>query len=184
MPALRAAASAAAVLLTVAGCGVGRLAEPAAKIDMAQAALRADAMLRNTLAAIAPGVEWQHNTSNHVHCTVFRRAAVTTVIAPERSAAFVAEVERVWRASGYEFVLANPKAPAVYFKTSEGFQIRVLFGYANQPHFEVATPCVTKSSVPDPFSSAGVAPYSGTRPPLPDRPSDFWSSPAGGEAHR
>ncbi|MER5207686.1 hypothetical protein [Streptomyces sp. NPDC002825] len=147
-------------------------------MNMQEAAERADALLNDTIAAIEPAVKWDHGISTDGGCEVSRRISVTTVIYPERVGSFLGVVERHWEKSGFTRRGTNKseKTPATYFVTPDGFQIRLLFGYQRQAHFEVATPCVEKSDVQPPKAVPGGPAYDGNKPPLPGEQSDFWSA--------
>lgn len=153
-------------------------------MNMQEAAERADTLLIDTINSIKPPVMWAYGISTDGGCEVSRRISVTTVISPERRGSFLGVVERQWETSGFTHRGTNKseKTPATYFLTPDGFQIRVLFGYQGQAHFEVATPCVEKSDVEPPKQVPGGPTYDGKKAPLPSEKSDFWSAgtPASG----
>lgn len=75
--------------LLLAGCGEsGDPAEQEVKMDMQEAAVRADEILDGTFAAIKPEVHWTHERSTEGSCDVQRRRAVMTIISEERRGAF------------------------------------------------------------------------------------------------
>ncbi|MGW1056050.1 hypothetical protein AB5L52_12575 [Streptomyces sp. CG4] len=147
-------------------------------MNMQEAAERADSLLAGTLDAIKPQVKWAHGISTDLSCTVSRRVSVTTVISAERRGSFLGIVEQYWKKKGFTYRGSNKSetTPATYFVTPDEFQIRLLFGYQGQAHFEVTTPCVEKSGVAPPKPRAGAPTYDGSEPPLPSEHSDFWSA--------
>ncbi|MEU9860376.1 hypothetical protein AB0D99_05835 [Streptomyces sp. NPDC047971] len=149
-------------------------------MNMQEAAERADELLYDTVKSITPPVKWDHGISTDGGCEVSRRISVTTVISPERKGNFLGVVERHWQKLGFTHRGTNKseKTPATYFLTPDGFQIRLLFGYQGQAHFEVATPCVEESDVQPPKTVPGGPAYDGAKAPLPNEQSEFWSAPS------
>ncbi|MGW2486473.1 hypothetical protein ACWCV9_04530 [Streptomyces sp. NPDC001606] len=147
-------------------------------MNMQEAAEHADNLLAGTLDAIKPPVKWAHGISTDISCTVSRRISVTTVISSERRGNFLGVVEQYWKKKGFTYRGSNnsKETPATYFLTPDNFQIRLLFGYQGQAHFEVTTPCVEKSDVAPPKPRPGAPTYDGSEPPLPSEHSDFWSA--------
>ncbi|MGW0846351.1 hypothetical protein ACWD26_40715 [Streptomyces sp. NPDC002787] len=170
------------IVALVSGCGLvgdnGDEGQDVSDMTMQQAAERADNLLVSTLNSIRPQVKWVHGLSSDLTCSVSRRAAVTTIISPERRGNFLGIVERHWQKEGFTHREASDDAtnPATYFLTPDQFQIRLLFGDQGQALFEVTTPCVQKSAVSAPKSVPGVPDYDGSEPPLPSEASDFWSA--------
>ncbi|MFF2214542.1 hypothetical protein [Streptomyces antibioticus] len=147
-------------------------------MNMQEAAEHADKLLDDTFAAIKPAVHWTHGETTEGSCDVSRRRAVMTVISPERRGSFLGVVERYWKAEGYRQLGANRsvESPATYFETPDRFRVRLLIGGNGQAFFEVATPCVTKSSVAPPTAETVGPNYAGSPIPDPDVRSAFWSS--------
>ncbi|MFE9677804.1 hypothetical protein ACFYO5_27405 [Streptomyces sp. NPDC006259] len=147
-------------------------------MNMQEAAEHADKMLDATLAAIKPAVHWTHGETTAGSCDVSRRRAVMTIISTERRGSFLGVVERHWKAEGYRQLGANrsTNSPATYFETPDHFRVRLLIGGNGQAFFEVATPCVAKSSVTPPTAETVGPNYAGGPIPDPDVRSDFWSS--------
>ncbi|GHH87084.1 hypothetical protein [Streptomyces capitiformicae] len=170
------------VVALATGCGVlgdnGSEGKNMSDMTMQQAAERADSILTETMTAIKPQVQWEHGIFTDLTCSVSRRVSVTTIISPERRGSFLGVVERYWEKQGFTHRTANKSTtnPATYFITPDQFQIRLLFGYQGQAHFEVTTPCVKKSAVAPPQPVSGVPEYDGSEPPLPSENSDFWSA--------
>ncbi|MEU9315252.1 hypothetical protein [Streptomyces sp. NPDC048295] len=163
--------------LLLAGCGTsGESAGREVKMNMQEAALRADEILDGTFAAIKPAVHWTHGESTEGGCDVQRRRAVMTIISEERRGSFLGVIERYWDSKGYEQLAVNKsKSPAIYYRTPDGFNVRVLVGGNGQAFFEVATPCVDASEVSPPKAQTVGPNYAGKRIPFPDIRSDFWS---------
>ncbi|MCP3765164.1 hypothetical protein [Streptomyces sp. MAR25Y5] len=147
-------------------------------MNMQEAAERADRILDGTFDAIVPAVHWTHGESTEGSCDVSRRRAVMTIISPERRGSFLGVVERHWKAEGYRQLGVNQsaKSPATYFETLDKFRVRLLIGGNGQAFFEVATPCVAKSSVSPPTADTVGPNYAGKSIPDPNVRSDFWSS--------
>ncbi|OLZ60738.1 hypothetical protein AV521_44800 [Streptomyces sp. IMTB 2501] len=147
-------------------------------MNMQEAAEHADKILDGTFAAIKPTVHWTHGESTQGSCDVSRRRAVMTVISEARRGSFLGVVERYWKSQGYNQIGANRsmKSPAMYFQTPDEFNVRLLIGDNGQAFFEVATPCVEKSSVSPPTSKTIGPNYAGKPIPDPNIHSDFWSS--------
>lgn len=145
---------------------------------MQEAAERADEILDSTFAAIRPAVHWTHGESTEGSCEVSRRRAVMTIISPERRGDFLDVVERHWKSEGFRQTgrNRNAKSPATYFTTSDDYNVRLLIGGNGQAFFEVATPCVTKSSVPPPTTDTVGPNYAGSPIPDPTVRSAFWSA--------
>ncbi|QKW28015.1 hypothetical protein HUT11_19220 [Streptomyces seoulensis] len=147
-------------------------------MNMQEAAEHADKILDGTFAAIKPTVHWTHGESTEGSCDVSRRRAVMTVISEERRGNFLGVVERYWKSQGYSQIgmNRNAKSPAMYFQTPDEFNVRLLIGDNGQAFFEVATPCVEKSSVSPPASKTVGPNYAGKPIPDPNVHSDFWSA--------
>ncbi|GGV92648.1 hypothetical protein GCM10015535_54080 [Streptomyces gelaticus] len=164
--------------LVLAGCGVsGDPAEREVKMNMQEAAVRADEILDGTFAAIKPPVNWTHGQSTEGNCDVQRRRAVMTIISKERRGSFLGVIERYWESQGYKQLSVNDSdIPAMYYRTPDEFNVRVLVGSNGQAFFEVATPCVNVSKVSPPKAETVGPNYAGKRIPFPDVKSDFWSA--------
>ncbi|WP_364712925.1 hypothetical protein [Streptomyces ossamyceticus] len=172
------AAIVALVLLT--GCGPTGSAPSKtgskAKMNMQEAADRADAILDETFAAIKPPVQWTHTYSMPGDCYVDRDRAVMTIISPKRRGSFLGVVERHWKAKGYKFITASENGLSAHFRTQDDFQMQVLIGINGQAHLSVTSPCVEKSEVAAPTSKPNGPDYSQQELPSPNVRSDFWSS--------
>ncbi|MFD9601860.1 hypothetical protein [Streptomyces sp. NPDC059970] len=177
MRVLRAVVLVAGALL-LAGCGIsGDPAGREVKMNMQEAAVRADEILDGTFAAIKPPVHWTHDESVEGGCDVQRSRVVMTIISEERRGSFLGMIERYWESQGYKQLAVNrTKSPAMYYRTPGGFNVRVLIGSNGQAFFEVATPCVNASKVSPPKAETVGPNYAGKRIPFPDVRSDFWSA--------
>ncbi|GAA2517079.1 hypothetical protein [Streptomyces gobitricini] len=181
-------------VLTVSGCGlIGDDAETGPKgkaqnVNMQQAGNRAEKILDDTLAAIQPRVETQRGPSGDPICTdfkndstgtgqVIRRRHVMTVISAERRGSFMGVVERYWKKEGYEITTVRPskERPAIFARTSEGFEVTVKIGDKGQAFFSVSSPCVTESEVTEPPRKT-LDPNSPEAKGLPYIKSPFWSA--------
>ncbi|MEU1120724.1 MULTISPECIES: hypothetical protein [unclassified Streptomyces] len=144
---------------------------------MQEAAERADHILDGTFAAIKPAVHWTHGQSTEGECDVQRRRAVMTILSEERRGNFLGVVERYWKGQGYQqLAVNNSKTPALYYRTPDEFNVRVLVGGNGQAFFEVATPCAETAEVSPPKEETVGHNYAGEKIPDPDMRSDFWSS--------
>lgn len=174
------ALAAAAMGLLLAGCGSSdpRSApkERDVKMNMQEAADRADAILDGTFAAIKPAVQWTPTYTVPAECYVDRDRTVMTIISEQRRAAFLGLVERYWKSKGYELVAVSENGLAANFETKDGFQLQVLVGAHGQAHFSVTTPCVEESEVSAPSGPPVGPDYSQQEVPAPNVRSDFWSS--------
>lgn len=172
--------AAAALVLLLAGCGPSNVGstpkEQNAKMDMQEAADRADAILDGTFAAIKPAVQWTPTYTVPAECYVDRDRTVMTIISEQRRAAFLGVVERYWKSEGYQLVDVSANGLAANFKTKDGFQLQVLVGAHGQAHFSVTTPCVDESEVSAPSSPPAGPDYSQQEVPPPNVHSSFWSS--------
>ncbi|MFD9863916.1 hypothetical protein [Streptomyces alboflavus] len=177
----RSSAALLVLLLALTGCtSSSESGEGKPKMNMQEAAEHADAILDGTFSAIKPAVHWTHGESTEGDCGVSRRRAVMTIISEERRGNFFGVVERHWKKEGYSRidVSRNPKSPATYFETPDGFRVRLRIGGDGQAHFEVATPCVDKSSVAPPKAKTVGPNFAGGPIPEPNVRSDFWSTDA------
>lgn len=166
-------------MLLLTACGTSeQSAEGKPDMNMQEAAEHADKILDGTFAAIKPAVHWTHGESTEGSCDVSRRRAVMTIISPERRGSFLGVVERYWKTEGYRQLGVNRNAdsPATYFETPDEFRVRLLIGGNGQAFFEVATPCVAKSSVSPPSADTVGPNYAGSEIPDPNVRSDFWSA--------
>ncbi|MEV1044389.1 hypothetical protein [Streptomyces sp. NPDC049916] len=148
-------------------------------MDMQGAAERADEMFYATIGKIKPEIEWTHRATTTGSCDVTRYWAVMTVVSEQRRGNFLGVVERFWKASGYRIDTVNPskEMPAIYARSSDGFGIRVKFGYKGQAFIQVTSPCVDKSEVAPPAKAANGRSYGiEDEIPPPDVRSDFWSA--------
>lgn len=183
-------------LVMAAGCGAaGDTRTPEGKtsdMNMQQAAIKADAIMRRTLSGIRPELRWNHGPSNDSICTGFedesvrtgsvkRRIAVMTIVSKERRGSLLGVVERDWAARGYRItnVRASGENPAIYASTPDGFRIRVAVGGDGQFFFSVTTPCFAESPVSDPAVEPNTPQRAGEYPQRPDVHDDFWSSVGG-----
>ncbi|MFF0025726.1 hypothetical protein ACFYQQ_34940 [Streptomyces sp. NPDC005496] len=169
----------AAGALLLAGCGSsdGSTGREKSMMDMQEAADRADAVLDGTFQVIKPPVHWTHGESTEGECDVQRRRTVMTIISEERRGSFLGVIERHWKSEGYKrLAVNNSKTPAVYYRTPDGFDVRVLVGADGQASFEVATPCVKTSEVSPPKAETVGPDYAGKEIPAPDVWSGFWSA--------
>ena len=99
-----------------------------------------------------------------------------TIISKERRGSFLGVIERYWESQGYRQLAVNKSdIPAIYYRTPDGFNVRVLVGGNGQAFFEVATPCVNASEVSPPEAATLGPNYAGKETPFPDVRSDFWS---------
>ncbi|MEV8453714.1 hypothetical protein AB0467_13030 [Streptomyces sp. NPDC052095] len=168
----------AASVLLLTGCGVlDRSHQAEVKMDMQGAADRADEILDGTFAAIEPPVHWTHERATEGSCDVQRSRAVMTIISKERRGSFLGVIERYWKGQGYKLLSVNTSdMPAMYYRTPDQFNVRVLIGGAGQAFFEVATPCVNRSKVALPKAKTVGPNYAEGKTPIPNVESDFWSA--------
>ncbi|MET8830818.1 hypothetical protein ABZX40_35260 [Streptomyces sp. NPDC004610] len=173
---------AAALALLLTGCSVSDSPssnrESQSKMNLQEAADRADTMLDEAFAAIKPPVQWTHLYSMPGDCYVDRDRSVMTVISAERRGAFLGVLERHWKSKGYELVATSPNGLTAHFRTQDGFQLEVLIAPNGQAHLSITTPCVDKSDVAQPTSTPNGPDYSGQELPAPNVESTFWSSDA------
>lgn len=173
-------AAAAALVLVLSGCGAAGSAstskESRSKMNLQEAADRADAILDEAFEAIKPPVQWTHLYSMPGDCYVDRDRSVMTVISAERRGSFLGVLERHWKSRGYQLVATSPNGLAANFETRDGFQLEVLIGPNGQAHLSVTTPCVEKSEVAQPTSKPNGPDYSRQTLPEPNVRSAFWSS--------
>ncbi|MFI8963726.1 hypothetical protein ACIGO8_16615 [Streptomyces sp. NPDC053493] len=176
------------VVLLLAGCGTaagghtgsggntgsGEKEKP--KMNMQQAAERADQILDETMAAIVPPVQWTHRQTMPGNCSTDRARTVMTIISEQRRSAFLGLVDRHWRSKGYAFRATSVDKLSAHYLTPDGFQLEVLIGWKGQAHFEITTPCVDKSEVLPPTTPPNGPDYSNQPPTAPNVTSDFWSS--------
>lgn len=169
-----------ALLLT--GCGTTGSAssskESQSKMNLQEAADRADKILDEAFAVIKPPVEWTHRYSMPGDCYVDRDRAVMTIISAERRGSFLGVLERHWKSKGYKLVTTSPNGLVAHFRTQDGFQLEVLIGPNGQAHLSVTTPCVKESEVAQPTSKPNGPDYSKQELPAPNVKSTFWSSNA------
>ncbi|MDI3390411.1 hypothetical protein QIS99_30090 [Streptomyces sp. B-S-A8] len=149
------------------------------EMNLQEAADTADAILDDTFAAIDPPVEWTHNETMAGECSTERSRSVMTVISRDKQREFMTTVEKHWKAQGFKYRASSRDGEAVYYWTPDKFQVRLKFGWKNQAHFEVVTPCVKKTPVTHPTSRYDSLDYHGKERPAPNRHSDYWSSDKG-----
>jgi hypothetical protein len=175
-------ASVAVLALLISGCGATGNAssskESQSKMNLQEAADRADAILDETFAAIKPPVQWTHTYSMPGDCYVDRDRSVMTIISTERRGSFLGVLERYWKGKGYKLVATSQNGLAANFETQDGFQLEVLIAPNGQAHLSVTTPCVEKSDVAQPTSKPNGPDYSKQELPAPNVKSAFWSSDA------
>ncbi|MEE4489236.1 hypothetical protein [Streptomyces sp. BE230] len=151
------------------------------KMDMQEAAERADGMLDAVLKKIDPKVQWAHGPTTKGSCDVTRRRTVMTIVSADRRQGFLDQVEQFWRTSDYRIKAKNDDAvfPAVYAVTKDGFGISVSVRAKGQAFFEADTPCVKESKVADSTSEPNGPDYEGVYPlPSPNVRSEYWSAGA------
>ncbi|MGW2843432.1 hypothetical protein [Streptomyces sp. NPDC001108] len=151
------------------------------KMDMQEAADRADGMLDDVLKKIDPEVQWAHGPTTKGSCDVTRRRTVMTIVSADRRQAFLDQVEQTWRASDFRIRAKNKDTefPAVYAVTKDGFGISVSVRAKGQVFFEADTPCVKESKVAESASKPNGPAYKDVYPlPSPNVRSDHWSAGA------
>ncbi|MEV8456401.1 hypothetical protein AB0467_23645 [Streptomyces sp. NPDC052095] len=151
------------------------------KMDMQEAADRADGMLDDVLKKIDPEVQWAHGPTTKGSCDVTRRRTVMTIVSADRRQAFLDQVEQAWRASDFRIRAKNKDTefPAVYAVTKDGFGISVSVRAKGQVFFEADTPCVKESKVAESASKPNGPAYKDVYPlPSPNVRSDHWSTGA------
>ncbi|WP_426404301.1 hypothetical protein ACN9M0_25975 [Streptomyces sp. R-07] len=149
-------------------------------MNMQKAAERADTILDATLGAVAPEVQWAHDTWTSGSCTVTRRRAVTTVISEQRRGNFLGVIERFWKKSGYQITGVNQdrEMPSIFARSPDGFEFDLTVGYKGQAFFDLTTPCVEHSDVAEPATKPNGPAYPYGKIPTPNVRSDFWSATA------
>lgn len=172
----------AVLALLLSGCGVTGTAssskESQSKMNLQEAADRADAILDEAFAAIKPPVQWTHRYFMPGGCYVDRDRSVMTIISAERRGSFLGVLERHWKSKGYKLIATSENGLAANFETQDGFQLEVLIAPNGQAHLSVTTPCVEKSDVAPPTSKPNGPDYSKQELPAPNVKSTFWSSEA------
>ncbi|WP_406452797.1 hypothetical protein OG782_19920 [Streptomyces sp. NBC_00876] len=151
------------------------------RMDMQEAAERADGMLDAVLKKIDPEVQWAHGPTTKGSCDVSRRRTVMTIVSADRRQGFLDQVEKIWRTSDYRIKAKNNDAvfPAVYAVSKDGFGISVSVRAKGQVFFEADTPCVKESKVADSASEPNGPAYQGVYPlPSPNVRSGYWSAGA------
>ncbi|PKV86945.1 hypothetical protein [Streptomyces sp. TLI_146] len=175
-------------LLATTGCGLTGT-DPAerngSKVNMQQAADKADTLLQETLSAVTPGLHWVHEASSDSGCpgrkntgSVTRGISIMTVVSEQRRGALLGVIERNWKSRGFKITGVNQdkELPAIYASTPDDFRMDVVVGYAGQFHLSVATPCFTESPVAAPTPAPNTAPRQGDFPWRPDMHDPFWSA--------
>jgi hypothetical protein len=178
----------------VACCGVDQDANGGGEMSresLQAAAEKADAIVFGTLSFVHPALEWVHDVSSESECAAYkidgreagavtRRAAVMTIVSEGRRGSLLGVVERAWKKSGYSItgVDRDRAMPAIYARSSEGFQMSLSVGYKGRFHVSVTTPCFIMAKVGPPRTRANGRPFTGDVVPAPDIHSDFWSAGA------
>ncbi|GGP59529.1 hypothetical protein [Streptomyces melanogenes] len=189
-------------LLATTSCGLstsGHTERNDSKVNMQQAAEKADAILQETLAAIRPNLRWVHEASEESGCPDWKNSAtgggsvtrgirVMTIVSPERRGSLLGVVERSWKARGFKItsIDTDAKFPAIYASTPDDFRMDVAVGGEGQFQFTIATPCAADSPVQKPTAPSNVdtntPAYEGGKPlPRPYLHDEFWSSTAPSE---
>ncbi|MFF8645544.1 hypothetical protein [Streptomyces sp. NPDC015345] len=180
--------------LSLAGCSVTnntadtKTRSTQTRMDMQEAADRADEILDTTMEAIKPSVKWDRNAPRSGPCADFKNDStgrgdvkqsryVLTIISPERRGSFIGVVERHWKKNGYKItsVRDSKDMPAIFASTPDGFGLALKIGYKGQAFFDVSSPCVTESKVDDPTTET-LDPDDPASKGLPYLHSDFWSA--------
>ncbi|MET7644429.1 hypothetical protein ABZS83_12435 [Streptomyces sp. NPDC005426] len=152
-----------------------------AKMDMQDAADRADGILDAVLKEVRPEMHWAHGPTSTGSCDVSRMRVVMTIVSTERRGSLLGVVDRFWRKSGYRIKAINRDVdmPAIYAQTSDGFGVTLSVGGEGQAFFEVDSPCVEESEVAESATPPNGPSYEGVYPlPRPNVHSDFWSAGA------
>jgi hypothetical protein len=183
----------AVITFSVASCSMNDVGSSDAgrgtKVNMQEAAEKADAVVFETLSSVDPSLQWTHDTSSGGGCTDFkndshgygstiRNAVVMTEVSEERRGALLGIIERNWKKAGYEItdVDSDREFPAIFAKSDDSFGIGLIVGDKGQFFLEVQTPCVKKSDVADPATKANGHDYYGRKVPRPNVHDAFWSS--------
>lgn len=152
-----------------------------AKMNMQDAADRADRILDAVLAEVKPAVQWAHGPTSSGSCDVSRMRVVMTIVSEQRRGSLLGVVDRFWRKSGYRIKAINNDGdvPAIYAQTNDGFGVTLSVGGQGQAFFEVDSPCVEESAVAESTAAPNGPSYDGVYPlPRPNVHSDFWSTGA------
>ncbi|MFD5077515.1 hypothetical protein [Streptomyces sp. NPDC058371] len=158
------------------------------KLDMREAAGKADDLIYRTLSAVKPPLEWTHDTSDHGACDgsngasgygdVTRRAVVMTEVSEARRGALLGVIERYWKEAGHKItdVNSNKEFPEVFAETRDGLlRMSLVVGGKGQFFLDVQTACVKEAQVTAPSTEVNGTSYYGKAIPRPNVRSDFWS---------
>ncbi|WP_405830354.1 hypothetical protein [Streptomyces sp. NBC_01176] len=178
-----------AVTSCAAGDGDSEDSESSPKMNMQEAAERADGMVFDTLSSVDPSLHWTHDTSSSGDCTdfnndshgygsVIRNAVVMTDVSEVRRGALLGVIERRWKSKGYKItnVDSDQEFPAIDAAIGDGFSASLLVGEKGQFYLRVQTPCVEKSEVSAPGRKGNGRDYYGHEIPRPNVHDSFWSS--------
>ncbi|ROP46979.1 hypothetical protein [Streptomyces sp. PanSC9] len=156
------------------------------KVDMQEAAEKADALVYQTFRAVRPPLDWTHDASDHGSCDgsdaygdVTRRAVVMTKVSDERRGALLGVIERYWKKSGLKItkVISDKEFPEMYAETGDGLlRTGLVVGGEGQFFLDVQTACVRTSEVRTPATQARGQSYYGKDLPRPNVTDPFWSS--------
>lgn len=174
-------------IVAVTGCGGSNEGVKGnSKMDMQEAAEKADALVYRTFAAVQPPLDWTHDASDHGSCgdsdeygDVTRRAVVMTKVSAERRGALLGVIERYWKKSGLKItkVVSDKEFPEVYAETEDGLlRTGLVVGGQGQFFLDVQTACVRTSQVKAPGTQARGHSYYGKDVPRPNVTDPFWSS--------
>jgi hypothetical protein len=156
------------------------------KVDMQEAAEKADALVYRTFRAVRPPLDWTHDASDHGSCSgsdeygdVTRRAVVMTKVSDERRGALLGVIERYWKKSGLKItkVTSDKEFPEMYAETGDGLlRTGLVVGGEGQFFLDVQTACVRTSEVKAPATQTRGHSYYGKDVPRPNVTDPFWSS--------
>ncbi|MER5729224.1 hypothetical protein ABT084_12965 [Streptomyces sp. NPDC002138] len=145
-------------------------------------------ILQETLAAVQPGLSWNHGPSGNSRCegagspagsaSARRSITVLTIVSEARRGALIGVIEREWKGRGYTITKVRPgrETPAVYAATPENYRLSAMVGSTGQFFFDITTPCFADSPVQDPTAKPNTPVRTGPYPQRPDVHDDFWSA--------
>ncbi|MGW3075678.1 MULTISPECIES: hypothetical protein [unclassified Kitasatospora] len=154
-----------------------------------QAVQALDALLDEAMSAIRPPLRywdaWPRSTEQTAgpedrslgYATATRDRHVMTKVAPSRYGALLGITERGWKARGYRMTAVNPRQPAMFAATPDGYGVCMLFGAAGNITVQATVGPIPVIRDRDPFGTYEPEPTlpDGRLDVFPRYDDPFWS---------
>ncbi|MEV7022549.1 hypothetical protein [Kitasatospora sp. NPDC093558] len=155
-----------------------------------QAVQRLNALLDDAMSDVRPPLQywdgWPRSTEQTTggiddrslgHATATRDRYIMTKVAHTKYGALLGLIERSWTAKGYTITAVNPRQPAIFASTPNGYDIAITFGAPGNITLTAAVNPIPLIRDRDPFGTPIPEPTTpnGNLDVMPTFDDSFWS---------